>query len=257
MTRLITISIVSHAQVRLVEGLLGDLLNCPEVSRVVLTSNVPEREPEVPAGLKRRTVVLRNLKPKGFGANHNAAFSFCESAYFCVLNPDIRFEGNPFPPLLDCLEGGGAVCAPMVIATDGSKEDSVRYFPTIGRLCAKFFGVSDGCYSYERNDVPFCPDWVAGMFMLFSSKDYRAVGGFDEKYFLYYEDVDICARIWRAGRKVVFCPQVAVTHFAQRASRRNPRHMYWHMQSMFRYFFNYWGRLPSTSGVRIGCSGRS
>ena len=59
------------------------------------------------------------------------------------------------------------------------------------------------------------------MFMLVRSADYMAVGGFDEGFFLYYEDVDICARLWRSGRKVVICPEAIVVHDARRASRYN------------------------------------
>jgi GT2 family glycosyltransferase len=59
--------------------------------------------------------------------------------------------------------------------------------------------------------------------------------GFDENYFLYYEDVDICRRARLMGLKIVCCPEVAVVHNAQRASRKNIHHMRWHIASMFRY----------------------
>lgn len=85
----------------------------------------------------------------------------------------------------------------------------------------------------------------AGIFMLFSAKDFRAVDGFDEKYFLYYEDVDICARLWKAGRHVLACPKALVIHEARRTSRKNFHYMQWHMMSMARYFWKHWGRLPN------------
>jgi len=68
------------------------------------------------------------------------------------------------------------------------------------------------------------------------ASDYAALGGFDEGFFLYYEDVDLCARLWRGGREVVLCPEVQVVHDARRASRRHLRHMRWHAASMARYF---------------------
>jgi GT2 family glycosyltransferase len=73
------------------------------------------------------------------------------------------------------------------------------------------------------------------MFMLFSAAAFRRVGGFDERYFLYYEDVDICDRLQRMNFSVMACPRSRVIHNAQRASHRNWRHLRWHLGSMWRY----------------------
>ncbi|MGH8765371.1 MAG: glycosyltransferase, partial [Burkholderiales bacterium] len=78
-------------------------------------------------------------------------------------------------------------------------------------------------------------DWVAGMFMLFRSDAFRAAGGFDESYFMYYEDVDICRRIGAAGRSVTYNPAAEVIHAAQRASRRKPRLALYHLASALRF----------------------
>lgn len=247
---MITVSIVSHGHGRMIDALLGDLAACPEVARVILTINVPEQEPLVPAGLSGRTLVLRNAAPKGFGANHNAAFAHCDTPYYCVLNPDVRFDANPFPALLGCLKDGVALCAPAVTSPAGEIEDSARHFPGLLGLFAKLLGIADGRYRYARSDPPFHPDWVAGMFMLFVAADYAALGGFDEDYFLYYEDVDLCVRLWRSGRKIVLCPQAAAVHAAQRASHRNLRHLAWHLGGMARYFIRHWGRLPAAGARR-------
>jgi N-acetylglucosaminyl-diphospho-decaprenol L-rhamnosyltransferase len=85
---------------------------------------------------------------------------------------------------------------------------------------------------------------VAGMFLLFRAEAFRDVGGFDAKFHLYYEDVDICARLWKSGWKVMCDPGVTVVHEAQRASRHNFRYMRWHAASMARYFGKHLGRLP-------------
>jgi len=245
----VTISIVSHAHGSMVEALMQDLADCPEVGRVILTVNVPEREFQLPPTLTERTVILRNETPKGFGANHNAAFRHCDTPFFCVLNPDVRLQGNPFPALLVSLGGGIALCAPVVLSPCGEVEDSARYFPTFRNLFAKLMGWGDGRYQPVSSDRPLEPDWLAGMFMVFSSHAYAALGGFDEGYFLYYEDVDICARLWRSGRSLQVCQRVSVIHAAQRASRRNLRHTWWHLVSMTRYFLWHGGRLPNTKST--------
>ncbi|MEW5709895.1 MAG: glycosyltransferase family 2 protein [Pseudomonadota bacterium] len=238
----------------MVDALLRDLADCPQVSRVILTVNVSEDEPIPPEPLSGRITVLRNLIPKGFGANHNTAFAHCDTPYYCVLNPDIRLDGNPFPALLDCLGADVALCAPAVVSPTGEVEDSARRFPGFLNLLAKLLGLADGRYHYEKNGELFHPEWVAGMFMLFVSADYAALSGFDEDYFLYYEDVDLCVRLWRSGRKIVLCPRAQVIHAAQRASHHDLRHLAWHLASMLRYFIRHWGRLPSVgtnSGKRL------
>jgi hypothetical protein len=90
----------------------------------------------------------------------------------------------------------------------------------------------------------FYPEWVAGMFMMFRNSAYKKLNGFDEHFFLYYEDVDICVRAWKVGLKVLACPSVSVVHDARRESRRNIRYLWWHLTSMIRYFVKHWGRLP-------------
>lgn len=243
---MITVSIVSHYHGEMIGSLLDDLANCPQVAKVILTMNVPEAEIVLPPTAAFRTLVLRNAIPKGFASNHNAAFEYCDTPFFCVLNPDVRLSyGNPFPILIECLRDNIALCAPAVISPSGEIEDSARLFPDIFTLVAKLLGGDDGRYRYEVVEKTFWPEWVAGMFMLFTSAGFAAVNGFDESFFLYYEDVDLCVRMWRSGSAIALCPQAKVLHDARRASRRNPLHMVWHASSMVRFFFKHWGRLPA------------
>lgn len=246
---MISISVVSHGQGTLVGEALADLARLSDSGRfeVILTRNIPERLPFSPGDFPFAVTVVENASPKGFGANHNAAFQLASGDWFCVLNPDIRMPANPFPVLLDEIERQqAAVAAPAVLSPAGQVEDSIRRFPTPLSLGGKMLGRGDGRYSFAVGDETFAADWVGGMFMLFRSADFRRVGGFDEGFFLYYEDVDICTRLWKAGRRVLACPQAQVVHDARRASRRNFRYMRWHVGSMARYFGKHWLRLPKT-----------
>jgi N-acetylglucosaminyl-diphospho-decaprenol L-rhamnosyltransferase len=176
-----------------------------------------------------------NPQVKGFGANHNAAFTRCRTPYFCVVNPDIRLPADPFPGLLQALEQPAAgVAGPLVRSPSGEAEDSARRFPTPAFLLAKLAGARGGP-EYPHDRGPIGVDWVAGMFMLFSSDAFRVIGGFDERYFLYYEDADICRRLLKAGRRAVYQPAAEVTHDARRASRRDLAHLRWHLRSMLRF----------------------
>lgn len=239
---LIAVSIVSHGHGAMVTRLVHALLGFPEVAQILVTINIPE---SLALPSSSRITLIDNPFPKGFGANHNAAFEHCHQPFFCPLNPDIEVPLNPFPALLAVLTCRKvAMAAPLVLAPDGRFEDSLRYFPTFRSLARKALGSADGRYLVTHGQTNFHPEWVAGMFMLFRSPDFARLGGFDEAYFLYYEDVDICVRMWKLGMKITACAQVSVIHDAQRDSHHSFRHLCWHLASMARYFLKHWGRLP-------------
>ena len=225
----IAVSIVSHGHGEMVSRLVGELLECPEVERVVVTQNILEDGALNPS---KKYILRKNSQPRGYGSNQNAAFGNFPSPFFCVLNPDICLKENPFPELLASFSNPKlALVAPRIITPAGQVEDSARKFPTLRSLVAKAFCGSNGTYP-ELNSSP---DWVAGMFMIFRSDVFREIGGFDEMFFLYYEDVDICWRLRQKGYEIKFVPSVEVIHDARRESRKNWRYARWHLASMARY----------------------
>ena len=230
---MIAVSIVSHGHAHMLPKLVESLLAFPQVTRVMLTFNIAEQEPVF---TDSRVEVIRNSAKKGYGANNNAAFAHCKEPYFCVLNPDVVFKENPFPGLVEEMQRHqAAIAAPMVVNERGEIEDSVRRFPTLFSLVKKALKIDDGRIPFKAGDSPFFADWVAGMFMLFSSDAFRVLKGFDEQYFMYYEDVDICARAWKAGQKVVACPKLKIVHAGTRKSRSSLRHAIWHGQGILRF----------------------
>jgi N-acetylglucosaminyl-diphospho-decaprenol L-rhamnosyltransferase len=235
----VTVSIVSHAQNALVNRLLEDVAaHCAAGLKVIITENVPDGEPLRLSQVSHEIEIIRNTRTKGFGANHNAAFARCRTEFFCVANPDIRLRADPFGPLSAPLSTRrAAAVAPLVLSRQGSIEDSARHYPTFASLVRKAFtrGTKPD-YAIDQGAIEV--DWVAGMFVLFTTEAYGAVGGFDERYFLYYEDVDICRRLRARGYKILYEPAVAVIHDARRASRRNPRLMRIHAASALRYLLS-------------------
>jgi hypothetical protein len=232
----VLLSVVSHAQGELVQALLEDLKSCTAVAfEVALTLNVPEALRFDPAAYPFALRLVRNAIPRGFGANHNAAQACSTAPFFCVLNPDIRLPRDPFPVLLPRLENPriGAV-APRIFSPAGEIEDSARSFPTPLSLAAKLLGKRPQP-EFAQSQAPFTPDWIAGMFMLFRSDAFAAVGGFDEGYFMYYEDADICARLRAAGLRVEVDPSASAVHSARRESHRSGRYLLWHLRSMARF----------------------
>jgi len=234
----VSVSIVSHGQAGLVKNLLADLARCDSIPlQVILTLNLEERLPFSESGHPFPLIVIRNPQPKGFGANHNAAFRHAKGRFFCILNPDIRLPADPFQTLVaDLADERAGVVAPLVRASDGRVEDSARRFPTPLTILSKLAGRPQAA-DYPPSATPFSPDWIAGMFMLFRTETFRALDGFDEGYFLYYEDVDLCARLREHGLRTISDPRTECLHDARRASRRNLRYMSWQLRSMARYFF--------------------
>lgn len=237
----VCISIVSHGHGSMVSDLVDHLLTFPEVAKIVVTFNISEG---TAITCNDKVSIVKNNSPKGFGENHNFAFKQCKQDLFCPLNPDIAFINNPFPTLLNHLmhEDVGLV-APSIVSPCGNIEDSWRYFPTLFTILKKVFFSDDGRLNILNDVDTFSPDWVAGMFMLFRSRVYSEIGGFDGRFFLYYEDVDICARLRQNLYEIVACSSVSVIHDARRDSRRKFRHLVWHLSSMFRFLIKYRGSV--------------
>lgn len=228
-------------------GLLSQLVQCEKhIASVVVTHNIPCDEYPHPEDYSFNVINIHNESPQGFGANHNQAFKHCLTNYFCVMNPDIYLEIDPFGPLLLCdTKHDVTIIAPVVVNLDGIVEDNARYFPSLWGLARKVFCHYDGVYPVQEEKVIEYPDWLAGMFLLAKSERYAELSGFDESFFLYYEDVDLCLRAWKKEYTVALCTNSVVIHDARRSSHRNFRFFLWHAMSAFRFFWKHWGRFPT------------
>jgi N-acetylglucosaminyl-diphospho-decaprenol L-rhamnosyltransferase len=234
----VTFSVVSHNQCNLLSMLLSDLdeVYCGDFE-LIITINVGDHHQTLPRPYIKKIII--NSEPKGFGANHNNAFRFATTPYLAVINPDIRLSELDCAALLRPFANANVgVVAPKVVSPNGETEDSVRYRPTFNRLFRRVF-FKDRRLDYYWGNIPFPVEWAAGMFMVFNRSVYEKAGGFDDKrYFMYFEDADICRRIWKLGWSVIANPSVTVVHAAQRASRKNFKHLRWHLLSAFRFLTN-------------------
>lgn len=231
-----SLSIVSHGQGALVSALLADLESVtPADFEVVVTLNIPEPEPDVGAfGFPIQ--VIRNSAPKGFGGNHNQASRASRGRLFAVVNPDIRMPTVDLAALAAAFDDPQVgACGPLMVDSDGALQDSARRFPTFSTMLRRLAKRPDRP-DYSWASEPVAVDWLAGMFVVFRPQAFVSVGGFDEKrFFMYYEDVDIGRRLASRGWRSVLVPATTVVHDAQRASRRNLRHLRWHVMSAARY----------------------
>jgi GT2 family glycosyltransferase len=127
------------------------------------------------------------------------------------------------------------------VNNEGFVEDSIRYYPNMFLLLTKLFFKKEGRFPLIVNskDNLIYPDWVAGMFMLFESNSFMTLQGFDESFFMYYEDVDICKRLHLHGYKLAVDPNTFIIHNAQRDSHKKINYFFWHIRSMIRYLWRY------------------
>lgn len=238
----ITISIVSHGQLALVLPLLEQLdrYSRAVIDKVLLTLNIPEADLLAGRSWGFEVERIENASPKGFGANHNQAFERCGTEWFLVLNPDIRFDSDVLLPLLAQAAPDAGLLTPRILEPGKTEPEPHRALLTpleiVGRKKP----------GYVR---PTVPAWIPGLFMLFRSEAYRQVGGFDEKFFMYGEDFDICARTRLAGWKLQVGENLLARHDAQRESHRSRKYLYWHVTSLLKVwlsasFWRYW-RLTS------------
>ncbi len=236
----VTVSIVSHGQGKLVSQALDSLNRVADCTpfEVIITKNLPEKI-DYPAGL--HVVEVANLRPRGFAQNHNHAFEISRGEYFCVLNPDVSFREDVFGYLIEKVASNPrAVVAPVVRNGRGRAEDSFRRDVTFWRLVKrKLLGWQD--YDYEgltRTSVCIEPDFIAGVFLLMPRAVYGELKGFDEAYWMYFEDADFGRRARKLGIVHHVYTAVQIDHVGQRAGRHSLWYLLLHLRSTARYL---WG----------------
>lgn len=244
MTSASTLSVVSHGHGPLLANLLRDLTTQEGIAEhmVVVTLNIADEAFDASAYPGLRLLVIRNATPRGFAANHNAAFRQSVGTWFAVLNPDLRLPDRwTLHQLFAAPDSasGVALRAPVVLNSAGQPEDSVRSNLTPWSLLKRATGFERRPRQPTgpiRRGEPFF--WLAGMLLVIDRAAYRQIGGFDERYFLYCEDCDLCARLYAAGFALELDRTVHVVHDAQRDSHRSLRHLRWHLRSLARYWMS-------------------
>lgn len=246
----VSVSIVSHGHGHMVCDALRGLAAQTGVLRlqVLLTLNAPDEAICLPELPNLSLTIIRNLTPRGFSANHNTAASLATEEYFLVMNPDIVIEDTSVLSTLigDIRRAGYGFVAPKVVGRNGEPEDFARRNITPPRLLCRALSVKSADRFKSEVSIVGTPFfWLAGMFLLFDKEHFRSLGGFDERFFLYCEDYDICARAAEAGVKYGVTWTCSVVHLAQRKSRANVRHLIWHLTSISRVWTSkvFWRRL--------------
>jgi GT2 family glycosyltransferase len=193
----------------------------------------------------------------GFGSASNAGARLARSGKLLFLNPDTAVVGDGLAALvraLDSPEYSEAILGCAIRDEDGSVQLSCRRFPTwraflAGRhsLLTRLAPSNAWSAEYLMRDFDHRGvrrvDWVSGAAMAMSRRTFDRLGGFDEAFFLYFEDVDLCRRARDGGIPVIYYPEVVVEHTIGESSRRVPyRALAWRHWSMWTYYRRYHSR---------------
>lgn len=186
---------------------------------------------------------------RGFGAGHNRVLLDSYSDYHLVLNPDVELAPDALREGLALLrrEPGIAALGPQARAADGSREYLCKRHPTPAVLLLRGFAprwlrrraqaridhyeLRDLCSGDAVVDVPL----LSGCFLLLRGRAARRVRGFDDSYFMYFEDFDLSRRL-RAQGRLVYAPQVRIVHHGGYAAAKGWRHVRWFLRSALRFF---------------------
>jgi GT2 family glycosyltransferase len=217
-----------------------------------------------------QVTLFRSNSNLGFGAANNLALQQAHGRYFVLLNSDAFFAPGALALAIqhmdqtpECGLGGGHLVSP-----DGSSQPSARCFHS---LLSDFFVLTGLAARFPRSrlfgrfdrtwadaDLPSQVDWVPGAFSIIRPSALRKTGLFDPSFFLYYEEVDLCLRMKRAGLKVWYWPDIVITHIGGESSRQVTSHSFnpdaaqivlWRMRSTLLYYRKHHGRLVHVARV--------
>ena len=243
--------ILTHNHARTISGAVGSLLaNTRRMSLSLIvadngstdgTVNLVRTEyPDVPV------IAIPN---HGFAAGQNAVLDRLNSRYHAIVNPDITFHGDMLSRMAAYMDNhpGVGLLSPRILHPDGTeqvlgkREPRLRYL-VANRLLGKRGWPLVREYAMMDEDMsrPRDIEYASGSFMLVRTDVFRTLKGFDERFFMYFEDCDLSRRIRNLGYRVVYNPDVSVYHEWQRADIGNVRLLLIHIQTMFQYF-SKWG----------------
>ena len=252
----LSIIIVSHGH----EHFLHDCVHSlPQAlldlqAEVILVDNLgADRLPGVIGQAELPVTFWANRSPQGFAQNMNQAARHSHGRYLLLLNPDTCLLSGSLADALAFMERDRTVgvVGCKLVNPDGSLQVNYRRFPTLpaiitrGLYTEKWLRLPQFYRQYlmvnERFDSLTPVDWVLGAFMLVSKQHFEMVGGMDERFFLYYEDIDLCYRLRQRGLNTYYFPGIEVMHHHLRTSAANPLgpHWRWHVQSVCRYFWKH------------------
>ena len=238
--------VLHHENLELLQRTIDSFLKIPLSKKLYLVDNSATRSLQK-FFIHEEIEYIFPGKNIGFGKGHNFVLEKLNSKYHLLLNPDIEFTATIIPILINQLEKDKDVAfvTPKVVYPNHEKQYVCRKHPTFFDMInrrVKIFPKAIFKNEYRNQDTTksFYPDFIHGCFMLFKTTVFKELKGFDERYFLYMEDADICREIDELGKKKLYFPEVEIVHHHQKESSKNLKLFWLHTSSATKYFLK-WG----------------
>lgn len=247
-----TASIVVHdTEPRQLMNAVECILRSPQISRIWIIDN--SRECSLRGVISKfDKVEYFHVENRGFGAGHNIGIRMAKligSDYHLVMNADVEWDGDVISAMVTYMDVHTDVglASPKIFYPDGQLQFSCRMLPTpLDLLLKRFLPQSMARNRMNRyllagadHDLEFNCPYLLGSFMFFRMSALDSVGLFDERFFMYPEDIDISRRIHKKFGTMYY-PGISIIHAHAAESRKNRRMLWIHMTNMVKYF-NKWG----------------
>jgi GT2 family glycosyltransferase len=254
----ISIIIVNHYADRILDDCIRAAVSGSSLLRreIIVVDNPAVAAPRSIPGCSGTAVQrIPTTDRLGFGAACNLGAKYAAGEHLLFLNPDVVVEPNAIEHLHSAIEttaDAGAVIGRLTLS-DGTFYPSCRMFPTItnllyshGSVLHWLFGSRRGRYMLPDFDDITEVDWGAAALMMVRRDLFERSSGFDERFFMYLEDTDLCFRFQKAGFRNYYIPRAGGVHLWGYSTRRYPfRRILWHHRSIWRYFVKHDNSPPT------------
>ena len=247
MYNMVTGSIVTYNNIstiaKTLETLFGETKDI-DFKLYVLDNGSSDGTPEYIEKNYPDVTVIRSGKNVGFGAGHNIIINQVDSKYHAVINPDIVLTQNAVKKMADYMDGNPEIglLSPRICFPDGRDQILGKRNPHLKYLVASRLRGDEPSKLLKEYAMLDCDlskpteiENATGCFMFIRTDVLKSIGGFDDGFFMYFEDADLARRINEVS-KCVYYPDAVVNHVWGRDSKRNFKLMLVHINSMLRYF---------------------
>ncbi len=205
--------------------------------------------------------LIRSAINTGFARGNNLGIAEVSGSYCLILNPDTEIRRESLDAACAVLEQNPMVAGvgARQIGVDGKIQNSVRGFPTAGNLLRSFLPGILGTDEYWQRGFDYgrqqtCPQPMA-TFTLFRTEILMRLDGFDEAFPIFFNDVDLCRRVWDSGTEIWYSPDVEILHHGGEGTRQVRKAMIWESsRSLIRYLKKHHGRELGTILLLPGLS---
>jgi len=239
---------------------------------LVLVENGTDDSAARDAGAPVGATVLTSGGNVGYGRAANRGAAGAAQEWLVVANPDVVWHPGALDRLLEAglRHPTAGALGPSVLNTDGTRYPSARELPSLRQgvghaLLARLLPGNRWTAAYQRNqetagDTERVAGWLSGACLLIRREAFEQIGGFDEDYFMFFEDVDLGERLGKAGWANLYVPAAEVTHAQGTSWRDRPAPMIRaHHASAARYLagrYHQWYLLPLRAAIRAGLAAR-